>query len=320
MRRNGSRSPADIFTLYMRVDDLRKVLFKKREAQAKEREERTGKARKNSAPESDRAYNEIDNLLRAIDARREIAFDRFLFALGIRHVGEITSKALAKHFKDVPLFIKAVESAAKDRPGAEWIELGDIQKIGPVTRERLLQDGLSLKTVQTDFFTSDSGRAVKLSNTQWKNLLSHYKSEAGLHQALWAARLQQPKEGYARLANDSDIGPVATDALINFFTEPHNKKFVEALLKQLTVKPVEKAEADSPISGKTRVFTGSLEKMARDEAKAVADRLAQKCRTPFLKKTDLVIAGPGAGSKLTEAMKHGVKVISEDEWLKLIGR
>ena len=149
------QNPSDIFTLHKRVDELRKVLFKKREAQAKEREEKTGKTRKKSAPESERAYNEIDNLLRAIKSRRNISIDRFIFSLGIRHVGEITAKALAKRFTDVALFMKAVDAATKDRPGAAWKELNDIPKIGPVTRDNLLDVGIGTSGMQPDFFSKE---------------------------------------------------------------------------------------------------------------------------------------------------------------------
>ena len=76
----------------------------------------------------------------------------------------------------------------------------------------------------------------------------------------------------------------------------------------------------SPVAGKTVVFTGALERMSRDEAKAMADRLGAKVSGSVSKKTDLVVAGPGAGSKLAEAQKHGVKVIDEDGWFKLVGR
>ena len=96
------KSPADIFTLHERIDDLKKVLFKKREALAKAREEKTGKKRKKSAPESKRAFKEVDNLLAAIDSRRDISLDQFVFALGIRHVGETTAASAGKQFSDAP--------------------------------------------------------------------------------------------------------------------------------------------------------------------------------------------------------------------------
>jgi DNA ligase (NAD+) len=132
--------------------------------------------------------------------------------------------------------------------------------------------------------------------------------------------VQQPKDSYKRLANDSDIGAVATDSLIQFFSESHNRKALNALLSEVTVKPFQAAAQDSPISGKTVVFTGTLERMTRDEAKTIAGRFGAKVSSSVSGNTDLVIAGPGAGSKLSDAKKHNVKVISEDEWMQLIGR
>ena len=91
-----------------------------------------------------------------------------------------------------------------------------------------------------------------------------------------------------------------------------------ANLEEVEVLPAEQAAKDSPVSGKTVVFTGSLEKMTREEAKAMAERLGAKVSGSVSKKTDLVVAGPGAGSKLKDAQKHGVKVLSEDDWFKLV--
>ena len=94
---------------------------------------------------------------------------------------------------------------------------------------------------------------------------------------------------------------------------------VERLVAQVSIKDAEKPKSDTPVAGKTVVFTGTLEKMTRDEAKAMAERLGAKVSGSVSKKTDYLVAGPGAGSKLAEANKHGVKVLTEDEWLKLIG-
>ena len=314
------KSPADIFTLHERIDDLKKVLFKKREALAKAREEKTGKKRKKSAPESKRAFKEVDNLLAAIDSRRDISLDRFIFALGIRHVGETTARALGKQFSDAHSLIKGIDSAAKDRPGSAWIDLSNVPQIGPVTLNRLLQDGLGESGDEPDLFKDDLLRALKLTAAQRESLLKHYKTDARLRTALLAAKSQQPKAGYMRLADASEIGPVATDSLIQFFSEPHNRKVLEALLSEVRVKRAEAIAQGSSISGKTFVFTGTLEGMTRDEAKAIADRLGAKVSNSVSKNTDLVVAGPGAGSKLTDAKKHGVKVLSEEEWMRLIGR
>ena len=90
-------------------------------------------------------------------------------------------------------------------------------------------------------------------------------------------------------------------------------------MKEVDVEPMEAVKSDSPVSGKTVVFTGALEKITREEAKAQAERLGAKVAGSVSKKTDYVVAGPGAGSKLAEAQKHGVKVLTEDEWFKLVG-
>ena len=108
-------------------------------------------------------------------------------------------------------------------------------------------------------------------------------------------------------------------AIADFFAETHNVKVVEELLDEVTPEPLETIDHASPMSGKTVVFTGTLEKMTRPEAKARAERLGAKVAGSVSKNTDYVVAGPGAGSKLKNAKDLGVKVLTEDEWLKLIG-
>jgi DNA ligase (NAD+) len=104
-----------------------------------------------------------------------------------------------------------------------------------------------------------------------------------------------------------------------FFGEEHNRAKVEALLAELTVIPAERPKTDTAVAGKTIVFTGSLEKMTRDEAKAQAEALGAKVSGSVSKKTDLVVAGPGAGSKLKTATDLGIQVMTEDEWLAMVG-
>ena len=117
-----------------------------------------------------------------------------------------------------------------------------------------------------------------------------------------------------------DIGDAVVTAVARFFSEDHNLKLVEALVTELTIEAVEKPAETSPVSGKTIVFTGALEKMTRDEAKAMAEGLGAKVAGSVSKKTDLVVAGPGAGSKLKKASELGVEVIDEDAWFARIGR
>jgi DNA ligase (NAD+) len=114
------------------------------------------------------------------------------------------------------------------------------------------------------------------------------------------------------------IGDTVIESLSEYFSEAHNVRRIDRLVKQVEIRDAEKPRADSAVAGKTVVFTGTLEQMTRDEAKASAERLGAKVSGSVSKKTDYVVAGPGAGSKLTEAKKLGVKVLTEDEWVALI--
>ena len=112
---------------------------------------------------------------------------------------------------------------------------------------------------------------------------------------------------------------MVAEGLADFFIEPHNEAELDRLMQEVTPQPMEAVKTDSPVAGKTVVFTGALEKLTRDEAKAQAERLGAKVAGSVSKKTDLVVAGPGAGSKLTKAAELGIEVISEDDWLARIG-
>jgi DNA ligase (NAD+) len=116
------------------------------------------------------------------------------------------------------------------------------------------------------------------------------------------------------------IGETVIDAIAAYFGEHHNRDAVERLVKQVRILDAEEPKTDTAVAGKTVVFTGTLEKMTRDEAKAMAERLGAKVSGSVSKKTDYVVAGPGAGSKLAEAKKHGVAVLTEDDWFNLVGR
>lgn len=181
-------------------------------------------------------------LFAAIEARRTIALHRFIFALGIRHVGESTARLLAVNYGSAKAFVKAMTAAA-DEDSKTFAELDAIE----------------------------------------------------------------------------GIGEAVAKAIAEFFAEDHNREEVARLLDMLDVEDAEKPKTDTAITGKTIVFTGTLEKMGRNEAKARAESLGAKVAGSVSAKTDLLVAGPGAGSKLKDAQKLGVSVISEDEWLKLIG-
>jgi DNA ligase (NAD+) len=115
------------------------------------------------------------------------------------------------------------------------------------------------------------------------------------------------------------IGDTVVDSLARYFAEAHNRKRIERLAGQVRIRDAEKPRRDSPVAGKTVVFTGALEKMTRDEAKAMAERFGAKVAGSVSKKTDYVVAGPGAGSKLDKAREAGVNVLTEAEWLALVG-
>jgi DNA ligase (NAD+) len=185
----------------------------------------------------------VRNLFSAIEARRSIALDRFIYALGIRQVGETTALALARGYGS------------------------------------------------------------------WKAF-----HEAGLKVA------KGDEETIAEMDALDQIGDTVIRAVAAYFGESHNRGIVERLTKEVKILDAEKPKKDTAIAGKTVVFTGALEKMTREEAKAQAERLGAKAAGSVSKKTDYVVAGPGAGSKLADAKKFGVTVLTEDEWLKLVSR
>ena len=181
-------------------------------------------------------------LFRAIAARREIALDRFIYALGIRHVGETTAKVLARAYGTIEAFRSAMLAASKTKDSEAFQELDAIE----------------------------------------------------------------------------GIGETVAQAIADFFAERHNIEVVDELLKEVGPQPLEAADTSSPVAGKTVVFTGTLERLTRNEAKAQAERLGAKVAGSVSKKTDYVVAGADSGSKLKKARELGVAVLSEEGWLELI--
>ena len=120
-------------------------------------------------------------------------------------------------------------------------------------------------------------------------------------------------------SNISGVGDVVAEAVADFFAEEHNETELDRLLEQVTPEAMEEVKTDSPVAGLTVVFTGALEKFTREEAKAQAERLGAKVAGSVSKKTNILVAGPGAGSKLTKAQELGVETLTEDEWLARIG-
>ncbi|HLJ72269.1 MAG TPA: NAD-dependent DNA ligase LigA [Roseiarcus sp.] len=212
------KEPADIFTLEARDKDIRL-----------EEVEGFGET-------------SVRNLFAAIAARRDIPLERFIYALGIRHVGETTALALARGY-------------------GSWDAL----------------HAACMKIVKGD------------------------------------------EEAEQEMDALDQIGDTVIESLKDYFGEEHNRRRVERLAKEVRIRDAEKPRADHALAGKTVVFTGSLEKMTRDEAKAAAERLGAKVSGSISKKTDLVVAGPGAGSKLAKARELGVETIDEEGWLRRIG-
>lgn len=152
-----------------------------------------------------------------------------------------------------------------------------------------------------------------------KLLARHFGSFEALRATATAAA-DRESEAFAELTNIAGIGEVVADALASFFAEPHNQALLDDLLAQIQPAPAETAaKVDSAVAGKTVVFTGTLERLTRDEAKAQAERLGAKVAGSVSKKTDLVVAGPGAGSKLDKARELGIEVIDEETWLARVG-
>jgi DNA ligase (NAD+) len=214
-------APHDIFTLQQR--DLR--------------------ASKKLAEREGWGASSVANLFEAIEARRNIMLDRFIFALGIRHIGETTARVLARHYGSAEHLLDQMQQAAKS-------EENDARHV---------------------------------------------------------------------LEAIDGVGVIVAESLLDFFNEDHNVEIFDALLKEVKPQPLAAVASSSPVSGKTVVFTGALERMTREEAKAMAERLGAKVAGSVSKKTDLLVAGPGAGSKLKDAEKFGVEVIDENAWFERVG-
>jgi DNA ligase (NAD+) len=184
----------------------------------------------------------VKNLFASIEQRRIIGFEKFIFALGIRQIGEATAKRLAAHYVSFDPWFTAMD-AAQDR-------------------------------------TSDA---------------------------------------YADLLNVPDVGPGVADDLLAFFAEQHNRDVLNDLKSCLTITPYQPVRVgNSPVMDKTVVFTGTLTLMTRSEAKTRAESLGAKVAGSVSAKTDYVVAGADAGSKLKKATELGVTVLSEEEWIELI--
>lgn len=191
-------------------------------------------------------------------------------------------------------------------------------------------DGFGATSVRKLFAAIEERRVIDLNRlifglgirhvgeTNARRLARHFGTFEAL-QATATAAAEEAAPEREELINIDGIGGVVAEAIIKFFSEPHNVEAVENLLAEIKPQAMEAVAESSPVAGKTIVFTGSLERMTRDEAKAMAERLGAKVSGSVSKKTDLVVAGPGAGSKLAKAEQFGVEVISEDDWFVRVG-
>ncbi len=193
------------------------------------------------------------------------------------------------------------------------------------------EEGFGATSVRNLFSSIESRRKIALNRvlyalgirhigeTNAARLARHYGTMEALRVAAIAAG-KGDAEALEEMNNINGIGEIVAEAVVEFLKEKKNIKALDALLAEIEIELMEAVAKDSPVSGKSVVFTGSLEQMTRDEAKAMAERLGARVAGSVSAKTDYVVAGPGAGSKLKEAQKHGVRVLSEDDWFKLIGR
>ena len=215
------KNPADLFLLERRDSESKLSKLKNREGWGEK---------------------SVTKLFVAINERRSVSLDRFIYALGIRHIGETTAKLLARNYSQFQLLSQAMIEA-RDEQSEAWQELNNI-------------DG---------------------------------------------------------------VGGIVASALIEFFAEPHNQQVIDDLLREVEPQIFETQEIEKTnVSGKTVVFTGKLELFSRAEAKDRAERLGAKVVGSISAKTDYLVAGPGAGSKLKKAQNLGVEVLSEEQWVALI--
>ncbi|WP_332679077.1 NAD-dependent DNA ligase LigA [Brevundimonas sp.] len=280
-------------------------------------------AEKLDALRAEDGYGEtsVRNLVAGIDARRTISLDRFIYGLGVRDIGEQTSIVLARAFETWPAFEAACLAAAQGIPSEDWVRLNEAHAVSPRVVATLAEaappaaDPWPEAPIDQKIALAFPGLAAPAR----RGLASLADDWAGLVRLAEVARNEGPSEGLGQIAGVSGVGPVAARALALFFRENHNRAMVDALVAELDrIEDAEKPRSDTAVAGKTVVFTGALERFTRDEAKARAESLGAKVSGSVSKKTDYLVAGPGAGSKMADALKHGVKVLTEDEWLALI--
>ena len=265
----------------------------------------------------------VTNLVAGIEARRTISLDRFLIALGVRDIGETTATHLARAFDSFAELERAVLAASQQAPTAAYVEASELHGMGPKALEDFLRTAPTLADdpwPEAPLLQKLDRALPALASPAKRALAALYDGWDSFVAGAKAAARGAPGEDFLALSAIDGVGPVAAQSIATFFGEDHNRRLVEALIAELAaVTPLARPKTDTAVAGKTVVFTGALEKMTRDEAKAQAEALGAKVAGSVSKKTDIVVAGPGAGSKLKDAEKHGVKVLTEDEWLAMIG-
>ena len=242
----------------------------------------------------------------------------------IRDIGETTAGVLARYFENWAAFEAACVAAVSERAGPTYKKLVAVNGVGDGARAALIANVDLLKAQGGDLFedTIAHGAALKIrgvTSRAWDGLGEAFGDWTAVVGAIQQAAKEQPGAAFGALSDIDGVGPVAAERLCDFFGEAHNRDAMKRLLKEVAPQAEARVATASPVAGMTVVFTGALEKMSRDEAKARATLLGAKVSSSVSKKTDLVVAGPGAGSKLKDAEAHGVKVIDEDAWLALIG-
>jgi len=349
----------------------------------------------------------VGKLFAAIRERRSVRLDRFIFALGIRHVGEATAKLMARKFVKGSVFSEFVSTLDRDRKSIwftairnlkrvddgvsgsldEWVELASRTRsafwqqrsswtplfltpgVGEIFAKAILVDVAqrsrfvavneltdeviydwiadgkfgsrrlqkTLASIPSDepSFGERVRYALAGSVSAWGQYVE-YLGDLGFHSSApnWLILAEATEELLGEefklvkeINSIEGIGDTISYAVLDFFSEQRNVGYVQRLLvgddlhaPLVEVLPMEIVSGSSPVAGKTVVFTGSLERLTRDEAKAQAERFGAKVAASVSKKTDLVVAGPGAGSKLAKAAELGIEVISEDEWFVRTGQ
>jgi len=232
----------------------------------------------------------VDNLLAAVEKKRQPDAARLLFGLGIRHIGTVTARDLLKNFRT----LEKVQEIADLAIQSEQYRSSRAQS----------RDGAAEEGVSTSLDTNGEG-GEGVSTSLDTNGSEREKNEAG--DAAWA-----------EIISIDGVGPTVAQALADFFHEPHNRAVWEDLLGEVSPPDYIVETRESAVSGKTIVFTGKLETMSRDEAKTQAEALGAKASGSVSAKTDLVVAGPGAGSKAKKAAELGIEVIDEAAWAEIV--